>query len=73
MLTAGLVTATVIEAGADTMDLGAKEEYWTLTGVCGRLIGSGLMLAEGVGSCWWMMVVGWAPCAGAGVMVVPSL
>ena len=33
MLTDGVVTATVMEAGADTMDLGVKEEYWTLTGV----------------------------------------
>ena len=77
MTAAGEVTATVMEAGAETIDLG-RDEYWTLTGVWGSEMGSGLMLAAGwvtgAGRPWWIMVVGWAVWAGAGagVMVVPS-
>ena len=70
----GVVTATVMEEGAETIDLGS-DEYWTLTGVWGRAMSAGLMLAAGAdtGSVgWWMMVLGWTAWAGAGVMVVPS-
>ena len=71
----GVVTATVIDVGADTIDLGSV--YCTDTGVCGNVIGSGLMLPAGWvtgASWWWIIVVGWAAWAGAGVgvMVVPS-
>ena len=41
----GVVTATVIDVGADTIDLGSV--YCTDTGVCGNVIGSGLMLPAG--------------------------
>ena len=61
-------TATVMEeGGAEAIDLG-KVEYCTVTGVCG----SEMVSCLGCWSCWWMTVLGWAPCAGAGVMVVPS-
>ena len=67
----GVVTATVMEVGGADTDLG-KAEYWTVTGVWGRVMGSGLMLGGGwVTGC--STVLGWAACAGAGVMVVPSL
>ena len=58
-------TATVIDDGADAIDLG-NVEYCTVTGVCGRLMFSCF------DNCWWMIVLGWAACAGAGVIVVPS-
>ena len=44
-------TATVMEEGAEAMDLG-KVEYCTVTGVCGRLMFSCF------DSCWWMIVLG---------------